>query len=199
MLAKTWSAAIVGINAFPVEVEIHATERGEQTIVSIVGLPDAAVKESKDRVRSALQSSGFAHPRGATVVNLAPADLKKEGGAFDLPIALGMLAATGVIDRQLLAKTAIVGELALDGSVRPVRGALPVAMKISSKMKSIPCWFLIEMPKRLPWRPEIFRLFLSIICVTPWRFSRKAIFSLIKRACRITFTITRLILLILTR
>ncbi len=132
MLAKTWSAAIIGINASPVEVEVHASERGEQTIVSIVGLPDAAVKESKDRVRSALQSSGFAHPRGATLINLAPAALKKEGAAFDLPIALGMLAATGVIDKHLLARTAVVGELALDGSVRPVRGALPIAMKISS-------------------------------------------------------------------
>jgi magnesium chelatase family protein len=132
MLAKTWSAAIVGINAYPVEVEVHATEQGEQTIVSIVGLPDTAVKESRDRVRSALHSSGFAHPRGSTLINLAPAALKKEGAAFDLPIALGMLAATGVIDRQLLSQTAIIGELALDGSVRPVKGALPIAMKISS-------------------------------------------------------------------
>ena len=133
MLAKTWSATIVGINAYPVEVEVHATERGEQTIVSIVGLPDAAVKESKDRVRSALHSSGFAHPRGSTLVNLAPAALKKEGAAFDLPIALGMLAAMEIIDKHLLSRTAIVGELALDGSVRPVRGALPIAIKISSK------------------------------------------------------------------
>ena len=132
MLAKTWSAAIVGINALPVEVEVHATERGEQTLVSIVGLPDAAVKESRDRVRSALHSSGFAHPRGSTLINLAPAALKKEGAAFDVPIALGMLAATGVIDKTLLRRVAIIGELALDGSVRPVRGALPVAMKISS-------------------------------------------------------------------
>ena len=132
MLAKTWSAAISGIKAVPVEVEVHATERGEQQIVSIVGLPDAAVKESRDRVRSALSSSGFAHPRGATLINLAPAALKKEGAAFDLPIALGMLAATGMIDREILSKTAVVGELALDGSVRPVRGALPIALKISS-------------------------------------------------------------------
>ncbi|MFA6714368.1 MAG: YifB family Mg chelatase-like AAA ATPase [Victivallales bacterium] len=133
MLAKTWSAAISGINAFPVEVEVHATKKGEQTFVSIVGLPDAAVKESKDRVRSALHSSGFPHPRGATLVNLAPAGLKKEGAAFDLPIALGMLAATGIIERQLLSRAAIIGELALDGSVRPVRGALPVAIEISAK------------------------------------------------------------------
>ncbi|MDD5697809.1 MAG: YifB family Mg chelatase-like AAA ATPase [Victivallaceae bacterium] len=132
MLAKTWSAAIVGIDAAPVEVEIHATERGEQTLVSIVGLPDAAVKESRDRVRSALESSGFGHPRGATLINLAPAALKKEGAAFDLPIALGMLAATGVIDRRLLTRTAIIGELALDGAIRPVRGALPIAVKVSS-------------------------------------------------------------------
>ncbi|MDD5728740.1 MAG: YifB family Mg chelatase-like AAA ATPase [Victivallales bacterium] len=133
MLAKTWSAAINGINAVPVEVEVHATERGEQQIVSIVGLPDAAVRESRDRVRSALSSSGFGHPRGSTLINLAPAALKKEGAAFDLPIALGMLAATGVIDRQAIRRSAVIGELALDGSVRPVRGALPIALKISAK------------------------------------------------------------------
>ncbi|MFA7229852.1 MAG: YifB family Mg chelatase-like AAA ATPase [Victivallaceae bacterium] len=132
MLAKTFSAAVIGIDAFPVEVEIHATGCGEQTIVSIVGLPDTAVKESRDRVRSALHSSGYAHPHGSTLINLAPADLKKEGAAFDLPIALGMLAASGKVDRQRLARTAIIGELALDGTVRPVKGALPIAIKMRS-------------------------------------------------------------------
>lgn len=128
MLAKTFSAAVVGIDAFPVEVEVNATSSGEQSAVYIVGLPDTAVKESRDRIRSALASSGYPHPHGATVVNLAPADLKKEGAAFDLSIALGMLAAIGKTDGGKLRKTAIIGELALDGSVRPVKGALPVAV-----------------------------------------------------------------------
>ncbi len=129
MLAKTYSAAVVGIDAFPVEVEINAS-KGAQSLVSIVGLPDAAVKESRDRVRSALQSSGYPHPQGTTVINLAPADLKKEGAAFDLPIALVMLAASGTIDRQKLAATAVVGELALNSTVRPVRGVLPIALRM---------------------------------------------------------------------
>ncbi len=133
MLAKTFSAAVIGIDAYMVEVEVNATGSGEQDFVSIVGLPDTAIKESRDRVRSSLHSTGFPHPQGATLVNLAPADLKKEGAAFDLAIALGMLAATGYIDRTKLAKTAIIGELALDGSVRAVRGALPVAVKVSSE------------------------------------------------------------------
>jgi magnesium chelatase family protein len=136
MLAKTYSAAVIGIDAFPVEVEINATSSGEQSTVSIVGLPDAAVKESKDRVRSALSSSGYAHPHGATLINLAPADLKKEGASFDLPIALGMLAASGKLDRDRLARTMVVGELALDGSIRPIKGALPIAVK-ASKMDDV--------------------------------------------------------------
>ncbi|MDR0931935.1 MAG: hypothetical protein LBM70_02815, partial [Victivallales bacterium] len=131
MLAKTFSAAVIGINAYPVEIEVNAASSEKsasiENAVSIVGLPDMAVKESRDRVRSAIQSSGFLPPRGFTVVNLAPADLRKEGGAFDLGIALGMLSATGAIPPETLAKYAVIGELALDGAIRPVRGALPIA------------------------------------------------------------------------
>ncbi|MDD2403843.1 MAG: YifB family Mg chelatase-like AAA ATPase [Victivallaceae bacterium] len=130
MLAKTYSAAVVGIDAFLVEVEINATKAGENSIVSIVGLPDAAVKESRDRVRSAMQNCGYPHPQGMTVINLAPADLRKEGTAFDLPIAMGLLAASGFIDREKLAAAAIAGELALNGRVRPIRGVLPIAMRM---------------------------------------------------------------------
>lgn len=128
MLAKTFSTAINGVEAQTIEIEINATGEGEQTIVSIVGLPDTAVKESRDRVRSALQSCGFTHPFGTTVINLAPADLKKGGAAFDLPIAVGMIAATGFINRETLATTMLVGELALDGSVRAVRGMIPTGL-----------------------------------------------------------------------
>ena len=128
MLTRTGSAALTGIEAIPLEVEVHASGRGEQEIVSIVGLPDAAVKESRERIRSALYSCGYDHPAGATLVNLAPADLKKEGAAFDLPIALGLAAAAGVLDPELLKDALILGELALDGGIRPVRGVLSVAL-----------------------------------------------------------------------
>lgn len=128
MLTKTFSAAINGVNAYMVEIEINATGKGQQTNVSIVGLPDTAVKESRDRVYSALCNAGYHHPSGNTVVNLAPADIKKEGAAFDLPIALGMIAATGLIDRLKLSRTMLLGELALDSSVRPVKGLIPIGL-----------------------------------------------------------------------
>ncbi|HCE45518.1 MAG TPA: magnesium chelatase [Lentisphaeria bacterium] len=128
MLARTFSAAINGVDAYTVEVEVNATGQGENTTVSVVGLPDAAIKESRDRVRSALLSCGYTHPFGNTVVGLAPADIRKEGAAFDLPIALSMIATTGKLDREKLSRTMIIGELALTGSIRPVKGVLPIAV-----------------------------------------------------------------------
>ena len=127
MLAQTFSATVIGIDAYAVEVEVNATGRGDMDMVSIVGLADQAIRESRDRVRSALLAAGLPPPKGATVVNLAPGDLRKEGAGFDLAIALGMLAATGQIPREELAHCMVIGELALDGSIRPVRGALPIA------------------------------------------------------------------------
>lgn len=137
MLARTFSATVIGIDAHLVELEVNATGKGgsageADVSVSIVGLPDAAVRESRDRVKSALLSSGLAHPRGFTVVNLAPADLKKEGAAFDLGIALGMLAANGALHLDRLSMTAVLGELALNGAVRPVRGVLPAVAMLSA-------------------------------------------------------------------
>ena len=135
MIAKLYSAAVIGIDAFPIEVEVNITGAASLSIkdsaISIVGLPDAAVKESRDRVYSAFISSGFVPPRGFTVVNLAPADLRKEGAAFDLGIALGILGASQIVDTDRLGRVAALGELALDGSVRPVRGALPIAAKLA--------------------------------------------------------------------
>ena len=125
MLTKTFSAALMGIDALPVEIEVNASGRGEQSIVSIVGLPDAVVRESRERIRSALLSCGYRHPEGATLVNLAPADLRKEGAGFDLPMALGLIAATGSLPQGALEEALILGELALDGSVRPVRECFP--------------------------------------------------------------------------
>ena len=127
MLAKVCSAALHGIEAYPVEVEVNAG--WGDTLIVIVGLPDAAVKESRDRVTTALTNSGFKFPMGRTTINLAPADVKKEGPSFDLPIALGMLAASEQIEADQLDNFIIVGELALTGAVRPCKGVLPVAIR----------------------------------------------------------------------
>jgi len=127
VLAKICSAALNGIEAFPVEVEVNAG--WGDTLIVIVGLPDAAVKESRDRVTTALSNSGYKFPMGRTTINLAPADVKKEGPSFDLPIALGMLAASEQIETDQLDNFIAVGELALTGAVRPCKGVLPVAIR----------------------------------------------------------------------
>ena len=132
MIAKCFSAAVLGIDAFPVEVEVNVTNSGMQDVISIVGLPDAAVRESRDRIKSALLSCAIALPGGTTIVNLAPADLRKEGAAFDLAIALGILAANGRIPEKNLRRLAVIGELALDGTIRPIKGALPIAVAFSA-------------------------------------------------------------------
>ncbi len=126
MLARVCSGAVHGVEAYPVEAEVDVS--GGLPAVVIVGLPDAAVKESRDRVRAAVQNSGFVFPEGRLTVNLAPADIRKEGPSFDLPIALGLLAAGGQVAREGLHEYLVLGELALDGSVRPVRGVLPIAL-----------------------------------------------------------------------
>jgi len=127
MLAKVCSAAVNGIEAYPVEVEVNAGYG--DTIIVIVGLPDAAVKESRDRVMTALINSGFTFTFGRTTINLAPADVKKEGPSFDLPIAIGMLAASEQLETDQLDNFIMVGELALTGAVRPVKGVLPIALR----------------------------------------------------------------------
>ncbi len=127
MLARLHSVALVGIEAVPCEVEVDVTSRGFSS-AAIVGLPDTAVKESLDRIRSALGNCGYSFPRHHVTINLAPADLRKEGPAFDLPMALGLLFANGQGMAERAAEYLVVGELALDGRVRPVRGALSTAM-----------------------------------------------------------------------
>lgn len=129
-LVRTHSAALHGIEAVHVEIEVNALGgAGEMDgLVTIVGLPDAAVRESRERVKSAIFSCGYKAPRGSTIINLAPADLKKEGAAFDLPIALAMIAAADGVDSSCLSDTMILGELALNGTVRSVRGILPAAL-----------------------------------------------------------------------
>ena len=126
MLAKTYGAAVQGIDALIVTVEVNVASGSK---LYMVGLPDNAVKESHERILSALQNSGLSVPQKKTVINLAPADLKKEGSAYDLPIAIGMLAASEMVIMDGLDKYVIMGELSLDGSIQPIRGVLPIAIK----------------------------------------------------------------------
>src|SRR5512140_556005 len=133
MLAKIYSAAVYGVDAYKVEIEVNGA--GGDPVIVIVGLPDAAVKESRDRVTTAISNSGYYWPRGRTTINLAPADIKKEGPSFDLPIALGMIAVTEELDSSAFENFSFVGELALDGSVRPVKGVLPVALEARRRGK----------------------------------------------------------------
>ncbi len=133
MLSRACSAAVNGIEAYAVEVEVDCGFA--DTFIVIVGLPDAAVKESRDRVTTALANSGYKFPMGKTTINLAPADVKKEGPSFDLPIAIGMLAASEQIETDQLDNFVIIGELALTGSVRPVKGILPIALRAKADGK----------------------------------------------------------------
>jgi magnesium chelatase family protein len=126
MLARVHSCAVLGIDGFPVDIEVD-NHPGTNKLF-MVGLADTAVRESRERVGSAIVSSGFRYPRGITVINLAPADMRKEGSALDLPIAVGMLAAGEQIGSARFADYALAGELALDGSIRPVAGALSMAI-----------------------------------------------------------------------
>lgn len=125
MLIKTFAAAVCGIDAIPVTVEV-SSDKGIG--FTIVGLPDAAVKESYERVRSALIEAEYGMPRHHIVVNMSPADVKKEGSAYDLPIAVGIAASSGIITAEQLSGYMLMGELALDGSVLPIKGALPMAI-----------------------------------------------------------------------
>ncbi len=126
MLAKVTSGALIGIDAYPVEVEVDIAQGLPQ--FSTVGLPEGAVKESKDRVKSAIKNSGYDFPTRRITINLAPADIRKEGAAFDLPIAIGILSATGLVDAKALENFVLMGELSLDGRVKAVHGVLPVAV-----------------------------------------------------------------------
>ncbi|MEJ0000953.1 MAG: magnesium chelatase domain-containing protein [Verrucomicrobiota bacterium] len=125
MLAKVYSAAVWGVDAYAVEVEVNARPGKVATVV--VGLPDTAVKESRDRVMTAVTSSAFRYPYGRVTFNLAPADVKKEGPSFDLPMALGIIGASDQLPLRHLDRYWAVGELALTGDVRPVKGALAIA------------------------------------------------------------------------
>jgi magnesium chelatase family protein len=125
MLASLRTAAVFGIEAQPVHVEVDVSFG--LPVFNMVGLPDASVRESRDRVRSAIRNSGFEFPPHRVTVNLAPADVRKAGAAFDLPIALGILAAQGVVERREIPEVVVLGELSLDGTIQAARGVLPIA------------------------------------------------------------------------
>lgn len=125
MLVKVYAAAVQGIDATIVTIEVNSS-RGIKFF--LVGLPDSAVKESHERIISALQVNGYKFPTCQIVVNMAPADIKKEGSAYDLPLAIGILASTNIVSNEKLSKYLIMGELSLDGSLQPIKGALPIAI-----------------------------------------------------------------------
>src|SRR5205809_4250942 len=125
MLARLRTAAVFGVEACQVDVEVDVSFGMPHFVM--VGLPDASVRESRDRVKSAIRNSGLPYPVHRITVNLAPSDVRKAGSAFDLPIALGILAAEGVVERRHIADLVMLGELSLDGSIQAARGVLPIA------------------------------------------------------------------------
>ena len=144
MLAAIRSAAVLGIDAYDVTVEVDVARGLPQWI--IVGLPASAVKESRERVSAALINAGFTVPPRRITVNLAPADVRKEGTAFDLPVALGVLVGTGVIDADAVKQCVAVGELGLDASIRPVRGALSIARRVAASSNAADTTLILPAP-----------------------------------------------------
>ncbi len=136
MLSRVLSSAVFGIDAYVIEVEVDIAQG--LPAFATVGLPEGAVKESKDRVKAAVKNCGYEFPSRRITVNLAPADIKKEGAAFDLPMAIGILAATEIVRKEKLDDYFILGELSLDGQVKPVKGSLPIAVAArDAKIKGI--------------------------------------------------------------
>ena len=126
MIAKTNSATVLGIDAHPIDVEVDVSIG--LSVFNIVGLPDSSIRESRDRVMTAINNSGFSMPVRKVIVNLAPANLRKIGSGFDLPIAVALLGALGIFPEEVLRDYMVVGELSLDGTIRPIRGVLPIAV-----------------------------------------------------------------------
>src|SRR3989449_10279309 len=134
MLYKTLSAAVYGIDANIIEVEVDVSGvKTNEDHFHTVGLPDAAVRESRDRLRAAIKNCGYDIPLAHITINLAPADIRKEGSGFDLPMALGILGAYGGLNKKEVPDCLFVGELSLDGGVRAVRGALPIAIEARTR------------------------------------------------------------------
>jgi len=173
-LFRTFSAAIQGIDAHVVDVEVDMYPAGTQRDVVTVGMPDAAVKESRERIKSALLNSGFGYPSKSVTINLAPANLRKEGAGFDLPMAMALLGAMGLFGS--MEDYMVVGELSLDGSLRPIRGALSIAVCAAPRRFN----FSTSLPRlappcpAFPTRPKPTRIFqTSAMCAGKrWRSAR---------------------------
>ena len=135
MIAKIYSSCVLGVDAYEVTAEVDIG--GGLPHFNIVGLPDIAIKESRDRIKSAIKNSNFPFPSTKIIVNLAPADIKKEGALFDLPIALAILSTENIIDSSILQRHVFLGELSLDGRIKPIKGALPIAMALQKMGKDI--------------------------------------------------------------
>lgn len=157
MVAKTFGSAVSGVDANLITIEVNV---GQGTSFFMVGLPDSAVKESQQRVESALKYFGYRMPRQKVVINLAPADIRKEGSAYDLPIAMGILQASEQVIFPELDRYVIMGELALDGNLRPIKGVLPIAIEA----RNVDLRVLFS-PSKMPRKPP-----LSIIWISSgWR------------------------------
>ena len=147
MLIKTFGSAVQGVNAYTITIEVSVSAG---TKYFLVGLPDNAVKEGEQRIESALKQYGYKIPRQKIVINMAPADIRKEGAAYDLTIAMGVLAASGQMDADKVADYMIMGELSLDGSLRPVKGCCPLPYRPGKKAsKALYC------PPRTPPRQPL--------------------------------------------
>ena len=126
MLVKTYGSAVSGIHATTITIEVDVTAGIK---FFLVGLPDNAVKESEQRIRAALQNNGYRIPGKKIIINMAPADIKKEGSSYDLPLAIGILAASSQMKSEIISDYVIMGERSLDGSLHHIKGALPIAIK----------------------------------------------------------------------
>ena len=164
MLAKVQSVALVGLDAHLIDVEVDIA--GGLPQFSVVGLPDATVRESRDRVRSALKNTGFHFPAKKITVNLAPADIKKEGAGLDLAIAIGILVAEEVIPSDSLDRRVLVGELWLDGQIKPVSGALSIGLACRREYSLL---LPAENAMKPPWS-TVSQPTASIRCRRPWHF-----------------------------
>ncbi len=135
MLVKTYGSAVSGIDASTITIEVNI---GQGINFFLVGLPDSAVKESQQRIDAALKNNGYKIPGKGITINMAPADIKKEGSAYDLPIAVGILSASGKINPETIGEYIIMGELSLDGGLKPIKGVLPIAIQArAEKFKGI--------------------------------------------------------------
>ena len=164
MLAKVYSSGLLGIEAYPIEIEVDIS--GGLPAVTLVGMADTCIRESRERVKSAIKNSGFSWPQGRITVSLAPSDIKKEGACFDLPIALGILLASQQLNSQILSDCCLVGELSLDGLLRPAQGILPISISLSkSKIRNLV----------LPWQNAREAAVIRDIFVRPLRTLSEAV------------------------